>query len=112
MANDSRSVILSPGKQINYDRNSEEFVESAFDPEEAIGWKEGILIFKQAGYEDVVRRLERWFAIKIYTQGVPPDDWQLTAHYEDENLQNILKNLEFGKRFGYELNQEVLTIKF
>ena len=112
MINNSRDVVLSPGQQIVYNRSSEEFVESVFDPVEAVGWKEGILIFKQAGYQEVVRRLERWFGIEINTHGAPPNDWQLTAHYEDEVLINILKDLEFGKGFKYELDEELLTIKF
>ena len=112
MANDARDVVLLPGQQIVYNKKSEEFAESVFDPVETIGWKEGVLTFKQANYQEVVRKLERWFAVEIHTYGTPPDDWQLTAHYEDEVLVNILKNLEFGKGFKYELNQEVLTIKF
>lgn len=112
MINNSRDVVLSPGQQIVYNKNSEEFTESVFDPVETIGWKEGILIFKQASYQEVVRKLERWFGIEINTQGAPPDDWQLTAHYEDEVLINILKDLEFGKGFNYELDEELLTIKF
>lgn len=108
----SPAIVLEPGRALIYEKDSKNMSETTFDEEETIGWKEGWLVFRNAGYEEVIMKLQNWYGMEITTQGDPSGAWRLTTAYKNESLSNILKNIRFGKPFNYELNNERLIIKF
>jgi hypothetical protein len=106
------SIILSPGYQAVYHKNDQSITGNSFDSESVVGWKDGKLVFRKAEYAEVMAKLERWYGIKIITEGSPEKAWRLSTVYQDEVLVNILKNLRFGKEFQYELKKNELIIRF
>lgn len=107
-----KEVILQPGYELIHDVESSQYLERAYKPIDVVGWKDGILSFKRAGYKETIKKLERWFGVEIKTEGNPPNDWSLTTYYREESLMNIIKNIQFGKKFDYELKKDLLVIKF
>lgn len=105
-------VFLLPGNELTYNKSNGDMSRQSFNSIAAIGWKDGILVFDSDEYPDAIRKLSRWYGIKIITMGVPPADWKLTTSFKNEALANILRSLRFGKEFKYELNKEKLIISF
>ena len=110
--NKKEDFILNPGYQIRYSSISERSEKQSFDPNQVVGWKEGKLVFAGANYQEVTRKLEKWYGVDITTRGNPPAGWKLSTTYQDESLRNILKNLRFGKKFNYKLGKDELKINF
>jgi transmembrane sensor len=105
-------VYLHPGHEILVHKDTQEIHQQQFKTEEAIGWKDGVLVFKNAGYDEVIQKLARWYGIEIFTEGNPPPDWKLSTSYKNEVLVNILRNLSFGKEFNFDLRNDTLVIRF
>ncbi|MEQ9441319.1 MAG: FecR domain-containing protein [Cyclobacteriaceae bacterium] len=105
-------ALLTPGNELQYNRETGEQVRHEFEPDQAIGWTKGLLVFDHDSYEEFVRKIERWFGVTVRTEGTPPEDWELTTSYQNEALVNILKNIRYGKPFNYELTHDHLTLKF
>nr|WP_242067785.1 DUF4974 domain-containing protein [Cyclobacterium marinum] len=76
------------------------------------GWKEGKLVFENENFTEVKVKLERWFGVEILVEGNKPNDWKVSTVYEKESLKNILLDLQYAKRFAYEINDNQVTIQF
>lgn len=110
--NESMSSILSPGNELIVNPETQTFLEQAFDLEEAIGWKEGKLVFNHASLNEVVEKLERWYGVDIQVKGKIPTKWIVTTVYENQSLKNILTDLQYSKKFAYEIDKSNVTITF
>lgn len=110
--NAANGVMLSPGRELHVGLSTGELIETSFDQEEVIGWKDGKLIFNNAGFDEVRLRLERWFGVDIEIVGKVPGDWRLSTVYEGQTLKNILIDLQYSKDFSYGIKKEKVIIKF
>ena len=110
--NVKNGVMLSAGKELHVGLNTDKLIETSFDQEEVIGWKDGKLIFNNAGFDEVKLKLERWFGVDIEIAGRVPGDWMVSTVYEGQTLKNILTDLQYSKDFTYVIKKEKVIIKF
>lgn len=106
------AVILNPGWQLVAVPESSSFLEMPFVPEEVIGWKDGKLVFTNASLKEVTQRLERWYGVHIQVRGNVPANWKVTTVYEGQTLKNVLTDLQYSKKFAYEIDESKVTITF
>jgi len=102
------SVLIRPGQQASLGRD-EELVVAAADTEAAVAWKDGMFMFRDAGIEQVMRQLARWYDVEVlYKDGVPKDRFQ-GEMYRNVNASKILKVLEAsGLHFAVEGKKIIL----
>ncbi|GAB3650250.1 DUF4974 domain-containing protein [Echinicola sediminis] len=108
----NKRLILNPGREANLVQSTNHFQERPFDPLEVIGWKEGKLSFRNASFDQVKLKLERWFGVQIDVHGEIPKDWHLTTVYDGQTLKNILTDLQYAKHFTYEIKEDSINIQF
>ena len=112
METSGKTVTLSPGKELLIDPETHTFLEISFDLNDAIGWKEGKLVFNHASIDGVTQKLERWYGVKIQTKGKVPANWKVTTVYENQTLKNVLTDLQYSKKFAYEIIDSNVIITF
>ncbi|SFB06719.1 FecR family protein [Algoriphagus aquimarinus] len=112
LANNTNSLILKPGKELLFEADSNTFLERDFDLEDVIGWKVGKLVFTQATLKEVKLRLERWYGVQIDISGKVPSNWKVTTVYENQSLKNVLTDLQYSRKFAYEIKHSNVTITF
>jgi transmembrane sensor len=56
-------IYLYPSRKATYVKGENQLIESDFVTEQEIGWKQGIIYFKDASESDVFERLERWYGV-------------------------------------------------
>ncbi|MCE7054816.1 FecR domain-containing protein [Algoriphagus sp. AGSA1] len=110
--NEDNATILSPGKELVVNTETQTFSELSFNQEDVIGWKEGKLVFRQATLDEVSSSLERWYGVEIQIRGRVPKNWKVTTVYENETLKNVLTDLQYSKKFAYEINNSNVVITF
>lgn len=71
-------IYLSPGEQLSYNRNSDETVVGTFDVERVTIWK-GVILFKDAGFEEFIDQLEKWYGVDFQIYGNPPKKWKING---------------------------------
>lgn len=108
----SKLAILSPGKELLINSNTQKYLEQSFEAEDVIGWKAGKLVFSHASLDDVTLRLERWYGVVITVKGDIPEDWEISTVYENQSLRNVLTDLQYSKKFAYEIKESGVTITF
>ncbi|QDH81228.1 DUF4974 domain-containing protein [Echinicola soli] len=107
-----KAVTLVPGKEVVVDKNTQKLFQGTVDVDKVIGWKEGKLVFENAGFNEISTKLERWYGVDIQVKGQTPGDWTVTTIYQKQSLKNILIDLTYSKDFAYEINEETVTIIF
>lgn len=108
----THTVILKPGEELVASKGNTVFATRNFDRDLAVGWKDGILVLRQENFSSFCRKIERWYGVKITVKGHAPDDWQIMARYQDESLQNVLKDLSFNKDFNFKIEGEAVSLSF
>lgn len=59
------TMVLSPGEQLIYEKQSQKWTKHKVDVYEKVAWKDGKLIFRNASLEEIFKRLSRHFNVEI-----------------------------------------------
>ena len=111
-SNSNDQVVLKPGNGIKYNSKSKTFEATAVDPDNAYNWKDGVLYFKNASFDQVIKELERWYGSDIEVRHYNGDTWDYTAKFHDFSLAQVLKSMAFTKNFKYQIHQHQVIIDF
>ncbi|KAA3440211.1 FecR family protein [Rufibacter hautae] len=106
---------LVPGQQLVFNRKDQKHAVDTFKAQEVLGWKDGVLYFKQASLEEVVDRIENWYGVQIDVKGMGPTSkkaWSYTGEYRQQSLPQVLEGIGFVKHFTYQVNQDQVQITF
>lgn len=105
------SMELTPGQIATYDRNLGIFETSYFNVLKITGWKDGYLVFQNASFDDVVKKLRSWYGIKISVRvNQPVTNWSYTGSFKDESLEEVLLNMKTLRHFEYQIKDDSLII--
>ncbi len=50
--------------------------------------------------------------VEINTTNESSRKWSITAKFDNESLENVLKSLSYSEKFDYSLNEKNVTIKY
>lgn len=89
---ESKTKVVKPG-QAAVSVNSELNVQAA-NIKTSLAWKNNKMSFENAGVEEVMRQLSRWYNVKIAYEGKIPDDTITGTISRSSNLSAVLKMLE------------------
>lgn len=109
-AEGSKTFDLSPGEQLRYHKQARTTEKRPFDIQLVTAWKEGIIIFTDAGFGEFIDQLERWYGVDFQIYGVPPKDWKVNGRYQNEELDDILTGLSFVYGLEYKIQGKNVII--
>lgn len=109
---DQREVLLSAGQQVVHSAAGSVDVRKV-KTELFTSWRDGVLIFRKEPLHEVIKRLERHFAVKIELQDSVLEDIRFTGNIEGENLMDVMEYINKTKpiQYAYDNKQKKLTIK-
>ena len=117
MTNPSDKTIekeVKPGQSFAYSKTDRQLVLNRFPQDEINGWKKNQLIFKDDTFSNLVRKIERWYNVKVMYDEKQFDDRRLTVElYEGERLDRLMEiiSLALSVNYKYEKGEVVLTPK-
>ncbi|MFV0329529.1 MAG: FecR family protein [Dysgonomonas sp.] len=88
----SKDII--PGQHITYNKNSKLMAMADVNLSVKTVWKDGKMIFRRANMTEVVQRLSRHFNVDIRLEGKELYDYEYSATFTTETLNEILLLLE------------------
>jgi fecR protein len=100
-------VILSPGRQANWNQQTGKLRVSEANLDNVIAWKEGMFVFNKENIEVVTRQIERWYGVKFIYDTGGKKDYTFNGYFsKDETLKSILDAFTFtgGPEFKIEGN--------
>ena len=107
----TKSVILNPG-EIAIAKKSKTIVVAEFDYLERIAWKDGVLVFSNATFAEIIKKLEQWYGITIHIVGGIDEDFHFTAKYDNHTLKEVLQGIAFVQDFDFSIDGDIAEINF
>ncbi|MCG8310257.1 MAG: DUF4974 domain-containing protein [Cytophagales bacterium] len=104
------SFFLNPGNAISFDNDTHTPKRYNFDISEVPAWKDGIFILKNAEFDEVITKLERWYGVHIHVEGPSPDDWQISGRFDNKYLVDVLELMQYSREFDFRLKNKDLYI--
>lgn len=97
--NSSERVVSQNG---NIQKNS-------VDPKKYHAWTDGRLVFKNDPMVEVVRRIERWYNVKINITDEEIEKYSFHATFQDDSIEEVLKFLSLTSPIGYKIAPRVVS---
>ena len=108
---ENNKVLLTPGLMVSYNKkNKKGFEESAFNYIDVIGWKDGVLSFKEATLAQVFTNLERWYGVTITADKTIDLEGKYTGSFKNEPLANILDAFSIVENYNYKIAGKNVSI--
>lgn len=61
--------LLKPGQQALVNINGRQTIDYDADTDDAVAWKNGMLQFKDAGIQEIMRQISRWYDVPVSFEG-------------------------------------------
>ncbi len=104
------SMILTPGESALLSEKG--FDKSQFDTRSALLWTKGTIYFEDTPFPEVVKTLERWYGVKIETEGQFGKETMVSGEFHRDNLENVLLSIAYAFQFDFSIKDKKVTIQF
>lgn len=95
------SILLTPSHKASWNKIDKKMSVEKVDVDIYTAWKDGILLFKNAPFRNIKKKLERHFDITIENEFVFLDDQIYTASFGLETIEDILDSFKEDTPFEY-----------
>jgi len=100
---------LEPGEQISVLKQGGKLEKvKEIEPERYTSWREGKLIMRNEKMVDVIKKLERWYNVKIEVKDSEIKDYKYRATFQDETIDEILRLLKLTSPIDYRVKKRVM----
>ena len=96
----------------SYQREERQLTTSSFNMDEVVGWKDGILIFKNADQMDIARSLKAWYGMDIeFKGGNNIMNKRYTGKFDNNSLEYVLKAISYTSEISFEITDNKVILK-
>ncbi len=100
---ESETLIASPKQQIVWDGRSRKLFKKEVELESYLSWKEDVFFFENTPLQEVIRQLEKRYAVDLILIDDALLHCKITGKYKNEGLKNILEGLRFINGIEYHI---------
>jgi len=104
-------VQLRPGDQATLHLETKKITVQTVDTELYTSWKENMLRFENAKFAEVVKKIERWYDVKIDVDKAIDPDRRYTMTIKTESLREMLRLLSLTTPIKYEIKEDQVFIQ-
>jgi len=101
---------LHPREMVKVNHKTGVFEKTRFNPEELLVWKDGILVFQKASFEQIVQKLERWYGVDFIIRRQQPITDGFTGRYDNTSLEVVLEGMSFSSDFTFTIEGDKVII--
>jgi hypothetical protein len=74
------------------------------------GWKDGLLLFDNTPMEEVLRKMERWYGVKIIVKDSTILNNRFTGEFESESLVQVLEFMKITSGIKFSVKDKVFIL--
>jgi ferric-dicitrate binding protein FerR (iron transport regulator) len=100
-----RHISITPDEMISIDKASELFKRSGINIREKIGWKDGLLIFRNTPLDEVLKKISRRYNVEIVLHRETKEDYRVRATFSSETLPQILDILKIAAPIRWSIKE-------
>ncbi|WP_192350093.1 FecR family protein [Algoriphagus sp. Y33] len=102
--------LLTKGEVSFYNPELQAMQKTDYDYEELIGWKDKIIKFDRASYNEVFRVLSNWYDIDFIVDPSLRLRGKYTAKFKDQSLPNVIIGLEHSSNLKFEFQGKQVLV--
>ncbi len=106
----STSKVLMPGYKASFNRVNRSFTTDKVLPNVYTSWRKGELVFRNMSFDNILKKLERHYAITIVNNNTELAHTVFNASFGNEPLNVILESLQENYGITFEITQNTITI--
>lgn len=101
------SLTMSPGQLATFNKKNQKIEIAEMASENYLSWTQGRLSFKDESLPKVVKRLERWFDVKIKITDEAIKASRFTATFQNKDIDYVLETLAFTSDVSYKVVEKI-----
>jgi len=103
-------IQLKPGEQAILDCNTKKITIKTINTELYTSWKESMLEFKNAKFMNVIKKMERWYDVKIMVDNADKFNKFYNMTIKTESLREMLNLLSYTTPMKYKIEKNNVFI--
>lgn len=110
--NDSEITYLEPGFKASFNKESEEIYKTQVLTNIYTSWIDGELVFRDMDFDNILRKLERFYNIKITNNNTRLASQKFQASFgKDPDIEQVFKELKMIYKIDYSIDGRSIIIK-
>lgn len=102
-------VYLNPGEEAIYNKATET-IEKIEGVSDQFDYRTNVLYFKDAGLEEVVEKLEKYYHVNIQYSSLKGAHWSVSGEFDYQPLEIVMNAIAYSCNIKYEINGENLIL--
>ncbi len=103
------SIVLQPSEMALFDKEKFSLEKLNVHTREFTAWKEGVIFFNKASFEEIQQVLERWYDVTFEYQQ-PPTMQGFSGEFKDQSLKAVMDGISFSIGFSYKIEGKKVMI--
>ncbi len=106
------SVVITANQKASYIKKNHLLTQQNVNSFIYSSWKENILYFDNENFENVIKKLERWYNVNIELTGKDSVDDRFTLTIKNESLREVLDLIGLTTPLNYKIKDNQVTITY
>ena len=106
----NKIISLNPGDQIAFAKDSRTYELQQVDTDLYTSWKENMLRFENSELGEILKKMERWYDVKMKIDQRMDTSERYTFTIHTESLREMLEALSITSNINYEIENEIVRI--
>lgn len=106
-----KALKLNPGEQVVLNRETNRLKNQRVQTELYTSWKENLLKFEDAPFDEVIKKMERWYDVKITVDHAINTQERYTMTIKTESLREMLQLVSRTTKMNYEIKENIVLLK-
>jgi len=107
---EQNQILLVPNEKASFDKNNGQLSAKKVNVEKYIAWKNGVLLFENERFENIIRRLERHYNVSIQNNSSVLNNIRFTGTFDIETIDQVLNSFNSYRSFTYTRNETQIII--
>lgn len=102
-------LLLKPSEMATFNGTSRHLIKSSFDIAAITGWKSGMLIFKEASFEEIAARFYNVYGVHLVDH-TKNTRWSFSAQFDKADYITVIKSICFSKHLKFKQTQNTIIL--
>ncbi|MFH7017329.1 FecR family protein [Flavobacterium sp. FlaQc-47] len=104
-------VFLNPGLKGSCTRGGQKITVNSVNTRYYTAWLNGDLVFKNASFEEIIKKLERNYSVTIVNNNKKLANEVFNANFDNKSIEDILKYFSESYALRYVIKEDKITIQ-
>jgi transmembrane sensor len=103
------TLVLTPSEMGVFNKHNLSLVKTKYDIDEETGWRQGVVVFKNADFNEIADRLDKIFNIRLINRS-NKTEFKFKGTFTNSSPEEIIKSICLSKKLAYATNGNTITI--